>query len=412
MGAKTKEDEIMFCHKCGNKLTETVAFCPKCGAKLIVEDTIQQITEIPMSTVVDKSGAPTSLQTLGTTAQRDVGISGEAAMSRGDSDLLRAIIGKNSDYYLKQFDKIDQGEKSFNWYAFFFAPILLLYRKQFAYFAKMLLPGYALLFIHMLLTGYATATFSLELMKIIPFTGLIIVLYTIVMSFLCGKGFNKHYKNMLYTAIAENQLKIANESAIKKIKPSVLIPTLFVILSLALSYALNLLVVNVATKSLLNSYNETAPQQVTTAVPSQANKTYQGEVLYKGKTITNWIGARLKQKALQDEFGALVDTGKARGGDYRRYDGITFFIDVKRDEIISIGGTNLEMFTVNGVTLDKDRAGMVRIFGNPQKEGQVMGGDDEGSYYMAYDYMGYSLTFYRSSPNEKVKWFEISNKKK
>lgn len=155
-----------------------------------------------------------------------------------------------------------------------------------------------------------------------------------------------------------------------------------------------------------------APKQATTAVPSQANKTYQGEVLYKGKTITNWIGARLKQKTLQDEFGALVDTGKARGGDYRRYDGITFFIDVKKDEIISIGGTNLEMFTVNGVTLDKDRAGMVRIFGNPQKEGQVMGGDDEGSYYMAYDYMGYSLTFYRSSPNEKVKWFEISNKKK
>ena len=217
---------------------------------------------------------------------------------------------------------------------------------------------------------------------------------------------------MLYTAIAENQLKIANESAIKKIKPSVLIPTLFVILSLALSYALNLLVVNVATKSLLNSYNETAPQQVTTAVPSQANKTYQGEVLYKGKTITNWIGARLKQKALQDEFGALVDTGKARGGDYRRYDGITFFIDVKRDEIISIGGTNLEMFTVNGVTLDKDRADLVRIFGNPQKEGQVMGGDDEGAYYMAYDYMRYSLTFYRSSPNGKVQWFEISNKKK
>lgn len=153
------------------------------------------------------------------------------------------------------------------------------------------------------------------------------------------------------------------------------------------------------------------PKQAITVVPSQANRT-QGEVLYKGKTITNWIGARLKQKTLQDEFGALVDTGKARGGDYRRYDGITFFIDVKRDEIISIGGTKLEMFTVNGVTLDKDRAGLVRIFGNPQKEGQVMGGDDEGAYYMAYDYMRYSLTFYRSSPNGKVQWFEISNKKK
>lgn len=154
-----------------------------------------------------------------------------------------------------------------------------------------------------------------------------------------------------------------------------------------------------------------APKQATTAVPSQANKTYSGEVLYKGKTITNWIGARPKQKPLQDEFGALVATGKARGGDYSNYDGITFFINVKRDEIISIGGANLELFTVNGVTLDKDREGLVGIFGNPKKEGQVMGGDDEGSYYMAYDYMGHSLAFYRPSPNGKVKSFEISNKK-
>ncbi len=154
-----------------------------------------------------------------------------------------------------------------------------------------------------------------------------------------------------------------------------------------------------------------APQQATAAVSSQTNKT-SGEVLYKGKTITNWIGARPKQKPLEDEFGALVATGKARGGDYRRYDGITFFINVQRDEIVSIGGTNLELFTVDGVTLDKDRAGLTRIFGNPQKEGQVMGGDDEGSYYMAYDYMGYSLAFYGSSPNGKVEWFEISNKKK
>ena len=54
---------------------------------------------------------------------------------------------------------------------------------------------------------------------------------------------------------------------------------------------------------------------------------------------------------------------------------------------------------------------MARIFGNPQKEDQVMRGDGEPPYYMAYDYMGYSLAFYRSSPNGKVEWFEISNKK-
>lgn len=378
----------MFCHKCGNIITENAAFCQKCGTKLIDNNIALQATDVPVSVVAQ----------------------GDAGISRVGNELLKALIGKNSDYYLKQFDKIDRGEKSFNWYALFFAPILLLYRKQYAYFAKMLLPGYALLFIQMLLAGYATATFSLELMAVTPFTGLIIVVYTIVMSILCGKGFNKHYKNQLHAAIAGNQLKIADESAIKKLKPSVLIPILFVILSFVLSSAVNVLVVNIATESLLNGYTETAPKQATTAVSSQANKT-PGEVLYKGKTITNWIGARPRQKSLQDEFGALVATGKARGGDYRSYDGITFFVNVQRDEIVSIGGTNLELFTVNGATLDKDRAGLIRIFGNPKKEGQVMGGDDEGSYYMAYDYMGYSLAFYRSIPNGKVEWFEISNKR-
>ncbi len=40
------------------------------------------------------------------------------------------------------------------------------------------------------------------------------------------------------------------------------------------------------------------------------------------------------------------------------------------------------------------------------------GGDNEGSYYMAYDYMGYLLTFYGSNPKEKVKWFGIFGKDK
>lgn len=133
------------------------------------------------------------------------------------------------------------------------------------------------------------------------------------------------------------------------------------------------------------------------------------EILYKEKTIINWLGKR--PKGLWDEFGAPLNTGKARGGDYRSYDGITFFINVQRDEIIYIEGTNLELFTIKGVALNKDRAGLISIFGNPQKEGQVMGGDNEGAYYMTYDYEGCSLVFYRSSPGDKVEWFEISNKK-
>lgn len=32
----------MFCHKCGNKITERAGFCHKCGAKLVVEENTHQ----------------------------------------------------------------------------------------------------------------------------------------------------------------------------------------------------------------------------------------------------------------------------------------------------------------------------------------------------------------------------------
>lgn len=142
---------------------------------------------------------------------------------------------------------------------------------------------------------------------------------------------------------------------------------------------------------------------------TNTQKLTSGEILYKGKTIINWLGKR--PKGLWDEFGSPSSTGKARGGDYRSYDGITFFINVEKDEIVYIGGANLELFTVDGVTLGKDRVGLIGILGNPQKEGQVIGGDNEGLYYMTYAYNGYSLTFYGSNPSGKVEFFELSNKK-
>lgn len=402
----------MFCQKCGNKITESAIFCPKCGVKLIIDDVVQQqplITSVAAAT------------------QQDANLSGDAVIPREDKDLLKALIGKNSDYYLKHFERIDRGEKSFNWYAFFFAPFLLLYRKQFSYFIKLFLPVFLLPFALMLLTGYAIATLNFELIATIASAYYLLILpYGIVMSIICGRGFNKHYKTQLHIAIAGNQLKIADGNIIKNFKPSARVPILFVILYIALSFALSFVTSSMATNYLLKSYDEaatveTAPNQASTQIPTKNNessvnvaqtdmrKVSSGEILHKGKTITNWLGKR--PKGLWNEFGAPLNTGKARGGDYRSYESITFFINVKSDEIIYIGGTNLELFTVNGVSLNKDRAGLISIFGNPQKEGQVIGGDNEGSYYMAYDYMGYSLVFYRSNPNGKIEWFEISNKK-
>jgi len=177
---------MMFCQKCGNQVVDNAKFCRKCGAKLINDDTTQQVVVEPSSSVTQNPVEPI-LPKMSVTPLSTVAHETGTSAGRGN-ELLKTLIGNNSDYYLNQFDKIDRGEKSFNKCALFFAPILLLYRKQFSYFTKLILPVYALLFIQLLLAGYATATLSFEIMAVIPFTGLIIGAYAIVTVIICGRA--------------------------------------------------------------------------------------------------------------------------------------------------------------------------------------------------------------------------------
>ncbi len=57
---------------------------------------------------------------------------------------LRAYIGNNSDYYIEQFKRIENGEKvNFNWVGFFIGGAWLIYRKMYSYFfLLMLVPVY------------------------------------------------------------------------------------------------------------------------------------------------------------------------------------------------------------------------------------------------------------------------------
>lgn len=62
---------------------------------------------------------------------------------------FRAYIGKNSDYYIEQFKRIESGEKvNFNWVGFFIGGAWLLYRKMYSYFfLLMLVPVYNIILI-------------------------------------------------------------------------------------------------------------------------------------------------------------------------------------------------------------------------------------------------------------------------
>lgn len=62
---------------------------------------------------------------------------------------LRAYIGKNSDYYIEQLKRIENGEKvNFNWVGFFIGGAWLIYRKMYSYFfLLMLVPVYNIILI-------------------------------------------------------------------------------------------------------------------------------------------------------------------------------------------------------------------------------------------------------------------------
>ncbi len=109
-----------------------------------------------------------------------------------------------------------------------------------------------------------------------------------------------------------------------------------------------------------------------------------GEVLFKGKPVVNWLGAR--SKYLYDVFGAPVrgtpvNGDLYNGGEYYGYDGIAFVIDYQTDGIGWIIGT-ANSLELNGVTLDKTRTEFIDTFGEPSYE--YLDEEFSGDYIIEY----------------------------
>lgn len=257
-------------------------FCTQCGAKLIIDEQIQQAAEIASSIPTVKLDKPMTPEV--TAEQQNVSVPEEAVVV--EKELLKVLIGRNADYYLQEFEKIDRGEKSFNIWALFFGPIIFLYRKQFSYFKKLVVPflvSYEVLF---LLFGYALATFNIYLIGALPFINFILLVFQIAVAIICAKGFNKQYKMQLHTVIAENQLTLYDEKFIKKNRPSALIPLVFFIVFFVLSFALNFGITTVSTYYLLNSYNETATVETETDSKTKMSSQNSGFTSYNNSSPT------------------------------------------------------------------------------------------------------------------------------
>lgn len=112
-----------------------------------------------------------------------------------------------------------------------------------------------------------------------------------------------------------------------------------------------------------------------------------GKILYEGQPVAQLIG-----KVPEELFGILgdptsgtsVDGTKYDGGVYFGYQGISLIMDDRTEMITWISGAP-KFMEVNGVTLDKDRAGIISALGTPTREEEIP--EDEyfdGRYIMEY----------------------------
>jgi hypothetical protein len=155
----------------------------------------------------------------------------DTAIPNTDSDreLLKTLMGKRSEYYLQQFDRIEQGKRSFNWTAFLFPMIVLLYRKQYGYFSKLVLPVCAMLFAYFLMNAYAEAANNTGLSEISMYIATLWFFAVIVVGVVCGVGFNKKYKAQMSSIVTENRVDVTDGKNVRRYKPSALIPVVFVL---------------------------------------------------------------------------------------------------------------------------------------------------------------------------------------
>lgn len=249
----------MFCEECGYKVRDTAKFCPNCGHKIepLIQGENQRDISMPQKGIeepykddneelqsYDKE-VPEEDYTVNDKEPTDT--AGESVDQQHNEKtdkyiVWRTIIGPNSDYYISEFEGIVKDEPSFNWMAFFFGGILMIYRKMYGYFAKCFIP-----FILFLFTGCFVIMIGLSALEpvyIIAGSVLfgILALYWFVISISIGSSFNKNYFKRLQSIIKTNNL--ASKAEIENIKkfgeisilPVIIIFTVTILILLALQF--------------------------------------------------------------------------------------------------------------------------------------------------------------------------------
>ena len=205
----------MFCSNCGKEIPPGAAFCPNCGAKALSAPEPSNPTSTPPAASAGNASAEPQ----------------PPKISPASASPLEAVIGKNTAYYMAEFQKIDAGQKPrFNWVALFFGPYLCFYRRCPALFKRYFLLSYILLFAAALVAAVGFALLNLTVLLACGVMILAAGVLTLVNSIRLGRNFNREYYRHCQQQLALPEPQRKNGVSIKNI--------LLFILALVLSYGL------------------------------------------------------------------------------------------------------------------------------------------------------------------------------
>lgn len=226
----------MFCRNCGNKINEQEKFCRHCGEKnlYITNDLKTEDVQVSKQKVDDDTS-----DTLSET-----------------SDLENISIRINNKYYDNEFVKIEQGyDTKFNWAAFLFGPILILYRKMYKFFKKMYVPLYIamvsvcifmIINISFIFKGNEHAfTFMFLLLGVSGVLGILNIIFCIR----CGKQYNiEYYYHLKDVMNSKEKSHLA--------RPSFLAPVIFFVINLIICIVLILSGIRMINNILFENVNQ------------------------------------------------------------------------------------------------------------------------------------------------------------
>lgn len=191
----------MFCTNCGKEIKEGSAFCVYCGAR-IGENPSRTAQNTVLNTPMPENGNIRGLDSAGKTEGRNMGSSGFTDQAAG----IRQIIGKNEEYYLKQFDRIHrEGKGQINWASFFFGLLHASYRGVWREWVKKMALPLGIEFGCMLLMAIM---FLIQPVVVVIFAiiAMIVSIWVMIAQILFSKKFNQVYMQHVEQKLAKADL--------------------------------------------------------------------------------------------------------------------------------------------------------------------------------------------------------------